>query len=435
MNFWTEHINQAGHLVIGGCDLVDLASQYGTPFYLLDEERLVSNINRYKQAFSKLPNCEIIYAGKALLTVGIARFMANQGLSLDVVSGGELYIALQAGFPPERIYFHGNNKSPAELESALQAGVGRIVVDNLYELEVLSGLAEKLGRKADILLRIIPGVEAHTHTYIQTGQLDSKFGISIAHNQAVDAVKKAAAAPNLNLRGLHCHIGSQIFELESYAKTVEVMVGLMAEAAKLGIRLSELDLGGGLGIKYVPEDHPASVQALGDLLTESLADACGSHGIPMPKVMVEPGRSLVGDAGVTVYRVGSIKENIGGRTYAAVDGGMGDNPRVALYQAKYHAVVVNKADQEPEKLYTVVGKYCESGDVLINNIKLPRLEPGDLLAVFSTGAYNYVMASNYNAVPRLPLIAVYKGTSDILVERECYEDLVRLHRIPARWSD
>jgi diaminopimelate decarboxylase len=435
LNHWIKDINQAGHLKIGGCDLVELALRYETPFYLLDEEAVIRNVNEYKQAFSKLPNCEIIYAGKALLTVGIAKFMANLGLSLDVVSGGELYIALQAGFPPERIYFHGNNKSPAELEAALEVGVGRIVVDNLYELNLLSDIARKTGRHGNILLRIIPGVEAHTHTYIQTGQLDSKFGFSIAHNQALDAVKKAASLPNLSLKGLHCHIGSQIFELGSYVKTIEVMVGLLAEARQAGIELTELDLGGGLGIRYVPEDQPASIAELGELLTTALTDACRQHQLPLPKVMVEPGRSIIGDAGITVYRIGAIKENIGGKTYAAVDGGMGDNPRVALYQAQYHAVVANKADQPRERTYTIVGKYCESGDVLIDKIKLPHLEPGDLLAVFSTGAYHYSMASNYNAIPRLPLITVYNGSSDIVVERERYEDLIRLHRIPARWLD
>ncbi len=276
-------------------------------------------------------------------------------------------------------------------------------------------------------------MEAHTHSYIQTGQLDSKFGISIAYNQAIDAIKLAAGMPEIKLHGLHCHIGSQIFELASFAKTIDVMMALMAESKALGIDLAELDLGGGLGIKYVEGDQPASIQDFGAYLQDALKNSAAKYGLKLPKIMVEPGRSLVGAAGTTIYRVGSIKTNQGGRTYAAVDGGMGDNPRVALYQAKYHAVVANKIGQPPEQTYTIVGKYCESGDVLINSIALPRLEPGDLLAVFCTGAYNYAMASNYNAVPRIPIVTVYRGQSDLVVERETYQDLIRLHRIPARW--
>ena len=432
MNYEETH-NRAGHLVIGGCDVVELVGQWGTPLYVFDEEAVINNIVMYRNALSGLPDYEIIYAAKALLTVGIARFMANHGLSLDVVSGGELYMALTAGFPAEKIYFHGNNKSAAELRTALDVGVGRIVVDNLYELELIDDLARQKQKAADILLRIMPGVEAHTHSYIQTGQLDSKFGISIAYNQAIDAIKLAAGMPEIKLHGLHCHIGSQIFELASFAKTIDVMMALMAESKALGIDLAELDLGGGLGIKYVEGDQPASIQDFGAYLQDALKNSAAKYGLKLPKIMVEPGRSLVGAAGTTIYRVGSIKTNQGGRTYAAVDGGMGDNPRVALYQAKYHAVVANKIGQPPEQTYTIVGKYCESGDVLINSIALPRLEPGDLLAVFCTGAYNYAMASNYNAVPRIPIVTVYRGQSDLVVERETYQDLIRLHRIPARW--
>jgi len=279
----------------------------------------------------------------------------------------------------------------------------------------------------------MPGVEAHTHSYIQTGQLDSKFGISVAHNQAIDAVKLACSLPGLRLRGVHCHIGSQIFELASYAKTIDVMMSLIAEAEALGIELTELNLGGGLGIKYIDGDQPASIRDFGAYLTGALKSAAAKYNLRLPKIMVEPGRSLVGAAGTTVYRIGSIKENKGSRTYAAVNGGMADNPRVALYQAKYRAVVANKMDQAPEHTYTIVGQFCESSDVLINSIELPQLEPGDLLAVFCTGAYNYAMASNFNAVPRMPIVTVYRGQSDLVVERETYQDLIRLHRIPDRW--
>ncbi|HKM17486.1 MAG: diaminopimelate decarboxylase [Firmicutes bacterium] len=428
-----EMQNNAGHLVIGGCDVVELAMQWGTPLSVFDEELAANNARMYREALSSLPEYEIIFAGKALLTVGIARFMTNLGLSLDVVSGGELYIALTAGVPAQRIFFHGNNKTAADLGTALDLGVGRIVVDNLYELELLSDLAQKKKRTADILLRIMPGVEAHTHSYIQTGQLDSKFGISVAHNQAIDAVKLACSLPGLRLRGVHCHIGSQIFELASYAKTIDVMMSLIAEAEALGIELTELNLGGGLGIKYIDGDQPASIRDFGAYLTGALKSAAAKYNLRLPKIMVEPGRSLVGAAGTTVYRIGSIKENKGSRTYAAVNGGMADNPRVALYQAKYRAVVANKMDQAPEHTYTIVGQFCESSDVLINSIELPQLEPGDLLAVFCTGAYNYAMASNFNAVPRMPIVTVYRGQSDLVVERETYQDLIRLHRIPDRW--
>jgi len=433
LSFNNTTVDHLGHLQIGGCDVVDLADQYGTPLYIFDEETVIENVRQYQQALSALPETEIIYASKALLTVGIAKLMYNLGLSLDVVSGGELYIALQAGFDPGRIYFHGNNKSIEELVMALNAGVGRFVVDNLHELYLLSELAKQTGQTANILVRIMPGVEAHTHSYIQTGQLDSKFGISILHNQAHAALTLAAELPNISLKGIHCHIGSQIFEVESYAATVDVMFNFIAEMREQGIKLQELDLGGGLGIKYLPDDPAVPIRVFGDFLVETIRNAAEKYHLPLPKIMIEPGRSLIGAAGTTIYRIGSIKQHIGGRTYAAVDGGMGDNPRVALYQAKYHAIVANKANQQPESVYTVVGKYCESGDVLIHNIALPHLEAGDLLAVFSTGAYNYSMSSNYNAVPRPPIVTVYRGESEVVVERETYADLIRLHRIPDRW--
>lgn len=433
MIYHTMSINNKGHLEIGGCDLVDLASEYGTPLYVFDEELVVDKAKQYLRALKGLPEYEIVYASKAFISLGMAKLIANLGLGIDVASGGELYIVLKAGFPAERIYFHGNNKSVAELKQALNANVGRIVVDNFYELEQLSKLAGESNRVANILIRLTPGVDAYTHTYIRTGQLDSKFGISLAHDQAFEAVKLAVKLPNINLKGVHCHIGSQIFDVSSYPVSIDIMMQFISMVKKAGIELRELNIGGGLGIRYIPSDQPVSIGDFGELLTESLMQAAQKYSIKVPRIIVEPGRSLVGEAGTTLYRIGAIKENKGGRTYAAVDGGMTDNIRVALYQARYHGVVANKAASENEKLYTIVGKSCESSDILISDIYLPKLEAGDILAVFVTGAYNYSMANNYNATPRPPVVIVYQGQSELLIERETYQDLTRLHKIPARW--
>ncbi len=426
-------INATGNLEIGGCDLVDLANKYGTPLYVFDESLVIKRAQEYIKALEDLPNYEVAYASKAFISVGMAKLIANLGLSIDVVSGGELFIVLQAGFPAEKIYFHGNNKSPEELQQALDAKVGRIVVDNIYELELLSRLAQQSGQTANVLLRLTPGVDAYTHTYIRTGQSDSKFGISLSHNQALEGVKLCISLPNIELKGIHCHIGSQIFDVSSYPVAIDIMMDFIAQAKTIGIKLDELNLGGGLGIPYLPEDEPVSIGAYGKLLTDSLTHASQKYNVELPKIIVEPGRSLVGEAGTTLYSIGSIKEIKGGRTYAAVDGGMTDNLRVALYQARYHGVVANKANYKNDTPYTIVGKSCESGDVLINDIYLPRLTPGDILAVFSTGAYNYSMSSNYNAIPRPPVITVYQGQSEVLIERENYQDLVRLHKVPSRW--
>lgn len=433
MNYHNMSINNKGHLEIGGCDLVDLASEYGTPLYVLDEELVVDRAEQYLQALKGLPEYEIAYASKAFISLGMAKLIANLGLCIDVASGGELYIVLKAGFPAERIYFHGNNKSIEELKQALNANVGRIVVDNLYELELLSKLAAESNRTANILIRLTPGIDAYTHTYIRTGQLDSKFGISLAHDQAFEAVKLAAQLRNIELKGVHCHIGSQIFDVSSYPVAVDLMMRFISKVKKEGIELRELNLGGGLGIRYIPNDQPVSIGDFGELLTKSLMQAAQKYNIKIPKIIVEPGRSIVGEAGTTLYRIGAIKEIRGGRTYAAVDGGMTDNIRVALYQARYHGAAANKAASENEKLYTIVGKSCESSDILISDIYLPKLEAGDILAVFVTGAYNYSMANNYNAIPRSPVVIAYKGQSELLIERETYQDLIRLHKIPARW--
>jgi len=425
------------HLFIGGCDAVELARRFGTPLYVLDEAHLRSQARAYIEGFSRAyPDFKVVYAGKALLTAAICRIIEEEGLYLDVVSGGELYTALFAGFPADRIVFHGNNKSPEELQMALEHGVHRIVVDNLYELELLDAFTRRSGARASILLRVTPGVEAHTHSYIQTGQIDSKFGFGLAGGQAYEATRRALALERVELAGFHCHIGSQIFDLRPFEAAVQVMFGFFDEVRRgLGFVPRELDLGGGLGIRYVEGDVSVDPKFFAEQLAAAVRREAERLGFPLPTLMVEPGRSIVGEAGTTLYTVGSVKEIPGLRTYVAVDGGMADNPRVALYQASYEAVVANKAAEPPSQVVSVAGKYCESGDMLIWDLKVPPLEPGDILAVLATGAYNYSMASNYNRIPRPAMVLVADGAADVIVERETYADLVRLDRIPARLRD
>lgn len=425
-------VNDRGHLVVGGCDAVELARLYGTPLYVLDEGRVRSACRAYRAAMDRYyPGGRIVYAGKALLTTGVCRLIESEGLGLDVVSGGELYTALAAGFPPERIYFHGNNKSDDELRMGLAAAVGRIVVDSVAELERLEELAAASGRRPDILLRVTPGVEVHTHSYMQTGHLDSKFGIPIAGGLALQAAQRAAASPHVRLWGYHCHIGSQIFELGAFEAAVGHMMEFLGQAQRVtGLAAQELDLGGGLGIRYTEADEPPSPEALIATVAASVRREAEARGVPLPTLVLEPGRSIVGDAGVTLYTVGFIKRVPGGRTYVAVDGGMADNPRVALYQARYTVVAANKAGQPPVETVAVAGKGCESGDMLVFDAAVPRLERGDVLAVLSTGAYNYSMASHYNRLPKPAMVLVRDGQHALLVERETYADLVRHDRIP-----
>ncbi len=430
----TMQVNSSGHLVIGGCDTTELAAQFGTPLYVIDEVLVRQMAQRYQQSLKQhYPSSAVAYAGKASLTMAMCKIVESEGLSLDVVSGGELYTAVQAGFPMERVFFHGNNKSRSELELALTHGVGRIVVDNYYELEFLQQLADEWGQDVDILLRITPGVEAHTHTYIQTGQIDSKFGFGLADGAALTAVRRALAAPRLNLRGVHCHIGSQIFDITSFGLAVRMMMEFIKRVSQeVGWQLEELDLGGGLGIRYNNEDSPVGPEQLAKLLAEAVHQAAKELDVHLPALIVEPGRSIVGEAGTTLYTVGSSKDIPNIRRYVAVDGGMGDNPRVALYQAKYEAAVANRMQDQGRRKVSIAGKCCESGDMLLHDIELPELIPGDILAVFSTGAYNYSMASNYNRLPRPAMVLVADGAADIIVARESYQDLLRNDRIPER---
>lgn len=425
--------NEKGHLLVGGCDAVELARLYGTPLYVLDEGRVRARCREYTEALKEAyPKGLIVYAGKALMTMGLCRIIAEEGLGLDVVSGGELYTALKAGFPAERIFFHGNNKSDEELALAVDAGVGRVVIDNLGELERLEAAAASRGKAVSVLLRVTPGVLVDSHSYVQTGQLGSKFGLPIADGAALAAARRAAASPWLRLAGYHCHIGSQVIDLSPYDLAVDAMASFMAQAQReTGVAAQQLNMGGGLGILYHDEtDVPTPAQFVSRIAGRVLA-RMKEHGLPVPELLFEPGRSIVGPAGVTLYTIGFVKRIKGMRTYAFVDGGMGDNPRVALYGTRYHAVIANKMNHPvADEPVAVAGKYCESGDVLIEALRAPEPAPGDILAITETGAYNYSMASNYNRLPRPAMVLVRDGMHATLIERETYEDLVRHDVLP-----
>ena len=427
-------VNTAGHLEIGGCDTIELARDFGTPLYVLDEAMVRSQCRSYQESLAAIyPDSMVIYAGKALMTMAVCRIIHEEGLGLDVVSGGELYTAFKAGFPMEKVFFHGNNKSSEELLMALEYGVGIIVVDNLYELENLNTLALQKGKKVSVLFRLTPGVEAHTHSYTQTGQLDSKFGLGIKDGVARQVLSHALTLPGIEVKGVHCHIGSQIFDIKPYKLAVKVMFDFLDDLRRLtGFEAEILDMGGGLGIVYHEGDEPATIEACVNLIGGSVKEEAQNRNYPLPKLILEPGRSLVGEAGTTLYTVGSIKELPGIRCYLAVNGGMADNPRVALYEAEYEGLIANKANLKPEKLVTVTGKCCESGDMLIWDIYLAQPRTGDILAIFSTGAYNYSMASNYNRLPRPAMVSVINGQADLIIARETYQDLISLDRIPSR---
>ncbi|AZR74652.1 diaminopimelate decarboxylase [Anoxybacter fermentans] len=430
----TMQINENGHLMIGGCDTVELAREFGTPLLIIDEAEVRRRCFEYRTVFRGTGiEAETIYASKAFLTMALCRILKEEGLGLDVVSGGELFIAQSAGFPMDRVYFHGNNKTPEEIKQALEAGIGRFVVDNMQELQLLNYLAEEQGVTANVLFRVTPGIEAHTHEYIQTGQSDSKFGLGLANGIAMEVIRIASRLPRINICGLHCHIGSQIFNLESFRKAGEVMMDFCNEIRReLGIEIRELNLGGGIGIPYTEKDPEVSIRDYALIVADTLKKKAFQLNLPLPKVINEPGRYIIGPAGTTLYTIGVIKEIPGIRTYLSVDGGMTDNIRPALYNARYEAIVTNKAFKDPIKTVTVVGRCCESGDMLIHDLKIPEVEPGDILAVFCTGAYTYSMASNYNGLPRIAVVLVNDGEAEVIVRRETYRDLISRDQIPAR---
>ncbi|MDD3897973.1 MAG: diaminopimelate decarboxylase [Syntrophomonadaceae bacterium] len=429
----TMRINSQGHLEIGNIDTVDLVKDFGTPLWVIDEQGFRQNCRNIKQAFSRLGQSTVIYASKTLCTSAICKIVAQEGLGLDVVSGGELYTAIKAGFPVEKIYFHGNNKSGEEITMAVKAGIGRVVIDNFYELKLLDQICKELGKEQDILLRITPGVEAHTHEYIKTGQIDSKFGFTLPDGQAMEGVKEAISLDNVRLVGLHCHIGSQIFTMQSFQHATSIMMDFIAEVKKTsGYELGELDMGGGFGIYYYPGDKPPAAEDWAEAVMLTVEAKAREFGLITPRVVVEPGRSIAGSAGVTLYTAGSVKEVKGIRKYLAVDGGMGDNPRPALYGSKYTAIVANRANETTVEKVSIAGKCCESGDMLIWDCDLPAIVAGDIIAVFATGAYNYTMSSNYNRLPRPAMVLVNNGSADLILKRESYEDLIRNDLIPGR---
>ncbi len=410
--------NHRGHLEIGGCDVVELAAEFGTPAYIYAEADLRVRADAYLAAFSsRTDNFEVLFASKAAPIRAIYEIAREQGLSVDVASGGELHTALAAGFDPERIYLHGNNKTEAELRYAFEVGVGHLILDSFDEIERASALLRAVGKQGQrVMLRLTPGIKPSTHSYIQTGQLDSKFGFGLADGLAARAVGTVQADPTLDLVGLHAHIGSQIFELEPYAKAIEVL----AEFA-VGLDIELLNIGGGLGIAYLEDDRPPAIEAYVEVKYEALK----RNFDPLPRLLVEPGRSLVGNAGVTIYSVGTVKRIPGLRTYVAVDGGMSDNLRPMLYGARYSAALANRIGEPANSTVTIAGMHCESGDVLIRDTELPDPRVGDILVTPATGAYGYSMANNYNGIPRPPVVLCRDGGARLVVRRETFDDLLR----------
>ena len=428
----TTQINENGNLSIGGCDLVELADKYGTPLYVIDEKTLRSICSDYKKAFEKYPKTKMMYASKALCTSAIARILDEEGFGFDTVSGGEIYTLYKAGIDMEKVLFNGNNKSYDELSLALEVGVGRISVDNFFELALLNEIAQSKDKTVEILLRITPGIECHTHEYIQTGHLDSKFGFDLTQiDNAIDLIINEYK--NLNLKGLHAHIGSQIFEISIFPDEIEIMAKEIARIEdKFGLHLTEINIGGGLGVKYTNLDNPPSTYQIGELVINKLNEVVEKYNIEPPTIFLEPGRSIISTSGITLYTVGSTKQVPQGTKYVAIDGGMADNPRPSMYQAEYIAEVANNKENTPKEKITLAGRFCESGDILIKDIELPQLEQGDIICVYNTGAYNYSMASNYNRVQKPAMVLVNDANSEIIINRETLDDLIAHDIIPDR---
>jgi diaminopimelate decarboxylase len=426
-DLWPRTVRRtdAGVLTVGGVDVREIAVTYGTPVYVLDEADFRARCREFKDAFA---GAEVYYAGKAFLCKAVVRMAADEGLSLDVCSGGELAVALAAGMPPERLGLHGNNKSPAELARALDAGVGRIIVDSFDEIARLTALARAKGRRPNVMVRVTVGVEAHTHEYIATAHEDQKFGFSLSGGSAARAVDQILAEDVLELRGLHSHIGSQIFDTSGFEVSARRVLALQAQIRDAhGVELPELDLGGGFGIAYTSQDDPAAAGDLAASLLKIVEHECAAYRLDVPRLSIEPGRAIVGPAMFTLYEVGTVKDVDGIRTYVSVDGGMSDNIRTALYDASYSATVAGRSSTAPPILARVVGKHCEAGDIVVKDEFLPAdVQPGDLLAVPGTGAYCRSMASNYNHVPRPPVVSVANGAARVVVRRETEDDLLAL---------
>ena len=423
----TAEVNSQGRLTIGGCDLTDLANDanFGTPLYIFDEETLRDRCRQFTREFrSRHQNTTVVYACKAYINPALAQIFIEEGLGLDVVSGGEMAVAKAVDFPPQSVYFHGNNKGREELQEALAWNMGRIVVDSFHEMELLNELAGRAGKVQDILVRVSPGVDPHTHVHTTTGILDSKFGFPIQTGQAEEAVRLALGSSNLNLIGLHFHLGSPIFELEPYKVATALVLDFASRFREDGLNLQEISPGGGYAIAYTRDQVPPSVGDYADAIVPTMLSTCRDLGMEPPRLVIEPGRSIVGPAGVALYRVGSVKDIPGVRKYVSVDGGMGDNIRPALYDAAYEAVVAGKMDREPSDKVTIAGKFCESGDVLVRDIMLPPIETDDVIAIPAAGAYCLSMASTYNLNPRPPIVLVKDGEVRLIRRRESYQDMM-----------
>ena len=424
-------VSNQGHLVIGGCDVVDLANEFGTPLYLFDESTLRYKCREFKDEFRKYyPDTLVIYASKAFLNRALALIFKEEGLGLDVVSGGELSIAHSVDFPLDKVYFHGNNKTPEELNLALDLGVGRIVVDNFYELELLNKLVGERVISQDILLRLTPGVDPHTHQYTTTGTMESKFGFPLDTGQAEQAVKQALSASNLNLLGFHFHLGSPVSEVQPYELAMELVLRFTREMGnKFSFNLHEFDIGGGFAVPYTLDYKVPTVADYAGALTAKLSGLISELGLSRPRLIIEPGRAIIGQAGVALYKVGAIKEIPGIKKYVCVDGGISDNIRPALYGAKHEAMVANKALGEEREMVTIAGKLCESGDILVRDVNLASLRPGDIIAIPVCGAYSIPMSSNYNAMPRPAVVMAKEGRGRLIRRQETYQDLMSLDLI------
>jgi len=427
---YSDHfsVGKDGHLHLDGVDLVQTAKEFGTPAYVMSDACLRENCRSFTSAMRRNfgERFKVAYASKALSAGFIYKILAEEGVHADVVSGGEMYTALKAGFNPKNLHFHGNNKVDSELEMAVSCGIGSIIIDNFEEITRLERISATHNVKQRVLLRVKPGIEAHTHEFIQTGQNDSKFGYGIADGEAMRLIRHILEQPHLDFKGIHCHIGSQIFDTEPFAHTAHVMFSFFCKIEHdLGITMDELIIGGGFGIKYMPSDHPGAVAAKIDEIGTALKQVAHENGRELPEIVIEPGRSMVGAAGCTLYTVGGVRDIVGARSYVSIDGGMPDNPRFALYQAEYDAAVANRANAPRDKVQTIAGRCCESGDLIARDLNFQTAQAGDTLCVFATGAYNYSMASNYNRLPRPPILLVKDGKVQTVVRRESYDDLIR----------
>ena len=423
-----QQLNAAGHLTIGGCDAVDLAHQFGTPLVVYDVQQIRQQIRAFKRVFEENNvDYAVSYASKAFSAIAMYQVVAAEGVHVDVVSGGELYTAIKAGFPMADVSFHGNNKSREELEMAIDHHVGTIMIDNFHEIELLADVLEKLDAHVDVMLRITPGISAHTNKYIQTGQVDSKFGFDLQSGQADEALAKVLENPRMQMKGLHAHIGSQIFELAGFEGVAKKLVEVAAHwQEKFNYQAAVINVGGGFGIRYVKDDTPLAPEEFVAAIIKAIKAEIKEINLAMPAIWIEPGRSIAGPAGYNLYTVGSRKDVPGLKPYVTVDGGMGDNIRPALYEAQYETVLANNPRAEVVEYVRVAGKYCESGDILSQNQALPATKPGDVLAMLDTGAYGYSMASNYNRNPRPAVVFAEKGTAQVVIKRETYDDLIHL---------